>query len=825
MPAGSWRAGSAREACQVGELVIAPRPTSSRDSRRRNTPRGKNWVQFLLVSDGVDVPAVRSEPPIWRTQFDDLQRRRPELAERVCRKLLVDMQRQGMVDFDALDHELAVALRLVGSRIHPDPNRPKPQLPSNSHHALYELALKYAERYLAAEEISATILLTEKRQLAFEVSRLAEDADTPLPMLRDKVREFLDFAPGEAVAPREDVIGTRAALVRRLLTDQLDFIAVAKRFIRVREFGDVLDHIIPTDGNQGRLGGKAAGLVLAEAILLTAARKGTYELRHRVPTSYFIPSNGILEFIEYNGLEELINVKYKPIDEVKEEFPLVERLFKSGTFPPTIHDGLWKMLERIGERPLVVRSSSLLEDRIGHAFSGKYKSLFIPNRGPIEKRLAELEDAIAEVYASIFHPDPIEYRRERGLLDFQEQMGILIQVVVGREIGDLLLPVFAGVAFSRCEMRWSPRIRRTDGMARLVVGLGTRAVDRTGADYPVLVALEQPTLRAVQQPVEVYRYSQHEVDVVDLTEGQFRTLPLIDVLRRVGRRLPQMTQLFSIYRNDQLLPMVGVMAQMNARELVVTFEGLVRSTFPADLKEILDILEEGLGEPVDVELAHDGEHLHMLQCRALSLGSAAKRVPVPSGVSLADSVFSATRHVQMGQVRNQEYVVLVDPRDYEKLPSREAMLDVAKAVGTLNRVLPERRFVLMGPGRWGSRGDIKLGVPVTYADICHTSMLVEIARKKGSYLPDVSFGTHFFQDLVESGISYLPLYPDEDEVIWNREFLEDSANRLAELAPRHAGLAGVVRVIHVPSVASGRLLHVIMDAEDDRALAFLGPPS
>lgn len=777
------------------------------------------------MSDGADVPAVRSEPPIWRTQFDDLQRRRPELAERVCRKLLVDMQRQGMVDFDALDHELAVALRLVGSRIHPDPNRPKPQLPSNSHHALYELALKYAERYLEAEEISATILLTEKRQLAFEVSRLAEDSDTPLPMLRDKVREFLDFAPGEAVAPREDVIGTRAALVRRLLTDQLDFIAVAKRFIRVREFGDVLDHIVPTDGNQGRLGGKAAGLILAEAILLTAARKGTYELRHRVPTSYFIPSNGILEFIEYNGLEELINVKYKPIDEVKEEFPLVERLFKSGTFPPTIHDGLWKMLERIGERPLVVRSSSLLEDRIGHAFSGKYKSLFIPNRGPIEKRLAELEDAIAEVYASIFHPDPIEYRRERGLIDFQEQMGILIQVVVGREIGDLLLPVFAGVAFSRCEMRWSPRIRRTDGMARLVVGLGTRAVDRTGDDYPVLVALEQPMLRAVQQPVEVYRYSQHEVDVVDLTEGQFRTLPLIDLLRRVGRRLPQMTQLFSIYRNDQLLPLVGVMAQMDPRELVVTFDGLVRATFPADLKEILDILEEGLGEPVDVEFAHDGEHLHMLQCRALSLGSAAKRVPVPSGVSLADSVFSAVRHVQMGQVRNQEYVVLVDPRDYEKLPSREAMLEVAKAIGTLNRVLPERRFVLMGPGRWGSRGDIKLGVPVTYADICHTSMLVEIARMKGSYLPDVSFGTHFFQDLVESGISYLPLYPDEDEVIWSREFLEESPNRLTELAPRYERLADVVRVIHVPSVASGRLLHVIMDGEDDRALAYLGPPS
>jgi hypothetical protein len=765
------------------------------------------------------------ESPQWREQFKDLQARRPELAERVCRKLLVDMQRLGLVDFDALDHELAVALRLVGSRHHADPNRPKPQLPSNSHHALYELALKYAEKYLEPEEISATILLTEKRQLAFEVSRLAEDSDTPLVRLRDKVREFLDFAPGEAVAPREDVIGTRAALVRRLLTDQLDFIAVAKRFIRVRDFGRVLDHIIPTDGNQGRLGGKAAGLILARAILRQAQSTGAWSGEYRVPKSFHIPSNGILEFIEYNGLEELINVKYKPVEEVREEFPLVERLFKSGTFPPTLHDGLLAMLEEVGERPLVVRSSSLLEDRIGHAFSGKYKSLFIHNQGPIEKRLAELEDAIAEVYASIFHPDPIEYRRERGLIDFQENMGILIQEVVGREIGGMLFPVFAGVAFSRCEMRWSPRIQRTDGMARLVLGLGTRAVDRTGDDYPVLVALEQPTLKAVQQPEEVYRYSQHEVDVVDLVDGMFESMPLDDLIRRVGRSLPLMNKILSIYRDRQLLPMVGIMAQVDPKELVVTFNGLLRSEFPRELKTMLDLLEAGLGEPVDIEFAHDGDALYMLQCRALAQSASVQRAPIPSGVPLEETVFTANRFVQMAQVRNIEHIVLVDPRDYEQLEDRESMLRVARAVGAVNRALPEHRFILLGPGRWGSRGDIRLGVPVTYADICHTAMLVEVARRKGSYVPDVSFGTHFFQDLVESGIVYLPLYPDDRDTVWNEDVLNSSPNCLAEVAPDYADLAHVVRVIDVSAVSGGRLLHIVMDGEEDRALAYLGPPT
>ncbi len=761
---------------------------------------------------------------VWRERFDKLRQQRPGLAQRVCRRLLLDMQRRGLIDLDDIDEEIAVALNLSGSRARLDPNRPKPRLPKQSRHALYELALKYAEKHLSSEEIGTTIVLTEKRALALEVARLAEDPDTPLGDLRDRVHEFLEFAPGEGSSLPEDIIGTRAALVRRLLTDHLDFIAVAKKFVRISDFGWVLDRIIPTYGQQGRLGGKAAGLVLAHSILQQARYDGLFDTEYRIPRSHFLPSNGILEFIQYNNLEEIINVKYKDIEEVRQEYPLVERLFKNGAMPPTIHDGLEQMLLDIGERPLVVRSSSLLEDRIGHAFSGKYKSLFIRNQGSIEARLDSLENAISEVYASVFHPDPIEYRRSRGLLDFQEQMGILIQEVVGREVGNMKVPVFAGVAFSRCEMRWSPRIRHTDGMARLVLGLGTRAVDRTVDDYPVLVALEQPTLRAVQQPDEVYRYSQGEVDVIDLTEGQFDSIPIERFLSRVGRKLPNMNKIFSIYRHQQLLPMVGLMAQVEPSELVVTFDGLVRSGFPAALKTMLDLLEDGLGEPVDVEFAHDGESLFMLQCRALSLGTSEQRVVVPANVDTADQVFSANRYVQMAQSPNIEYVVLVDPRDYEKLATRDAMLRVGRAISALNQILPARCFILMGPGRWGSRGDIRLGVPVTYSDISNTAMLVEIARKVGSYLPDVSFGTHFFNDLVESKIAYLPVYPDDLRVVWNEEFLRGSPNALATVAPEFADMEHVVRVINVPEVSGGRLMHVVMDAEADRALAFLGPP-
>lgn len=762
--------------------------------------------------------------PRWRHQFQDLGKRRPELAERVCRKLLVDMQRRGLINFDALDEEVAIGLRPNWERRALDPNRPKPQISPASRAKLYRLALEYAERYLEPEEISSAILLTEKRQLAFEVSGLAEDFDTPLIALREKIVEFLSFAPADTIAPRADVIGTRAALVRRLMTEQLDFIAVAKKFVRVRDFQYVLDHMIPTDGNQGRIGGKAAGLMLARSILIRAERQGRFEGGFSIPESYFLPSNGILEFIELNGLEEIINLKYGELEEVREKYPLVERLFKSGTFPETIHVGLRKMLEKVVGKPLVIRSSSLLEDRIGHAFSGKYKSLFIANRGTIERRLAEIEDAISEVYASVFHPDPIEYRSDRGLLDFQEQMGILIQVVVGKEYADLLLPAFAGVAFSRCEMRWSPRIQRSDGMARLVMGLGTRAVDRTGSDWPVLVALEQPTLRALQQPEELFRYSQGEVDVVDLKRGCFEAMPLRELMQKIGRDFPMKKEIFSIYRDQQILPLMGLFRQQDVPDLVVSCDGLLKGPFPSRLKAILDLLEEGLEEPVDIEFAHDGENFVLLQCRALSLASSAGRVPVPTELAREDIVFSARRFVQMVQIENIEWIVLVDPRDYGRLSTAEEMRRVAVGVGAVNRALPSRRFILMGPGRWGSRGDIRLGVPVSYSDICHTSLLVEVARQKGAYRPDVSFGTHFFQDLVEAEIAYLPLYPDETGIHWNEEILNNSRNALADVAPEYADLEGVLRVIHVPEVCGGRFLSVIMDGEADEAVAFLVAP-
>ncbi|MCX6835428.1 MAG: pyruvate, phosphate dikinase, partial [candidate division Zixibacteria bacterium] len=187
-------------------------------------------------------------------------------------------------------------------------------------------------------------------------------------------------------------------------------------------------------------------------------------------------------------------------------------------------------------------------------------------------------------------------------------------------------------------------------------------------------------------------------------------------------------------------------------------------------------------------------------------------------------LFNARRFVCNGHIRGLLYVVYVDPQGYGELTEREEMLEVGRVVSKLNELLPRRRFILMGPGRWGSRGDIRLGVSVDYAGINNSAMLIEIARKKGSYVPELSFGTHFFQDLVEADIHYLPLYPDDTGIVFNESFLLNSPNRLAELLPDYARLSDIVRVIEIPQAAEGMTLSVAMNSEVGEALAYFAEP-
>lgn len=783
---------------------------------------------------------AKDTTPSWQILVDLLRETDEALFVRISRKMLNHLCSIGLTEAQSMLRGIDADHDPIDSGTG-ESNVPERHIASDHPLLVSGRPFEVAAKNLSAEEIIMRVQRWVQEDKAGIFLKVLDSPRSTLIELREALRRFHKIAPNGVGLPISTLKSVRVALSQRVLTEQLDFVQTAKDHVSVEFFRQIMDRIVMTEESHGKLGGKVAGMLLAHQILQNYGAKtseseagvGTAEKAPdskvlasvQVPHTWYIASDAVLDFIAYNDLEDLLHQKYKSIDEVRRDYPNIIRLFKNSTFPPELVKGMGAVLDESPGVPLIIRSSSLLEDRVGSAFSGKYKSLFLPNQGTKQQCLEALLDAVAEVYASMFGPDPIQYRRERGVLEYDEQMGVLIQEVVGRRVDKYFFPAFAGVAFSRNEFRWSPRISREDGLVRMVPGLGTRAVDRTDDDYPCLLVPGKPDLRVNLAIDEIIRYSPRRIDVVNLEKNCFETLELEDLLNEVGDEYPLLTQIFCVRSGDHLSRLISNLFDPTGQTLVACFEGLRgRSEFVLQMRETLRILEENLRCPVDVEFAHDGENLYLLQCRPQSQSDLVAPSPIPRDIPDSDIIFSADRYVSNCRIPEAKYVVYVDPDRYGELSSESLMKRVGRAVGELNKMLPKKQFILMGPGRWGSRGDIKLGVSVTYADINSTSLLIEVARRKSNYVPDVSFGTHFFQDLVEAGIGYLPLYPDDEGVRFNLPFLNRSANLLPELLPDFADLAEVVKVIDVPEVTEGKILRILFNADLDEAVAYLAEP-
>ncbi len=757
----------------------------------------------------------------WQVVLELLRRTDPDLFIRISRKMLNYLMWNGVDEAEQLLQQFNPYARYQEEEVMGESNIPLGKAAFGDIYTLSQNIFELARQHLDNALILGLIQKWMQEDKTSFLVRATANIDTSLDDIYEALRRYYQINPAGMELSDSTRIGVRASLVRRIFSDQLEFINIAKNFVRVSDFYDLMKRMIFPTGSHGKLGGKSAGAFLASRIVRASEHYQDILRNIKTPRTWHITSDGMIIFMHYNNMEEILEQKYKPLEEVRREYPHVVQLFKNSHFPPEIAKSLSVVLDDFGDRPIIVRSSSLLEDRLGSAFSGKYKSLFLANQGSKNQRLEDLMDAIAEVYASTIGPDPIEYRAERNLLDFHEEMGIMIQEVVGQRVGRYFLPAVAGVAFSNNEFRWSPRIKREDGLLRMVPGLGTRAVDRLGDDYPVLIAPGQPGLRANVDPEEIIRYSPHKMDVLNLESNRFETIEIQQFLQEYGHQYPMIEKLVSVIEHRHLRN-PGFNTDFSKEDAVFTFEGLLAQTpFIKQMHTLLQELQNKLKTPVDIEFAHNGKHLFLLQCRPQSFSSLDAAAPIPVNINEKDLVFSAHRYVSNGCVSDIQYIVYVVPEKYNEISDLPTLKRIGRAVSMLNKALPKRKFILMGPGRWGSRGDIKLGVSVTYSDINNTAMLIEIARKKGNYVPDLSFGTHFFQDLVEASIRYLPLYPDEPENHFNEEFFNRSDNRLAELAAKFADLSEAVRVIDVPQASGGRYMDILMNGEENRAVAVL----
>jgi pyruvate,water dikinase len=756
----------------------------------------------------------------WWVILDLLKRTDPGLLMRISRKMINFLGWSEVKEAEQLFKGFNPALIEMGQGF--DFNRPNEPQTANRLLEISDRVFSVASKYLSRDVILDNIQKWMREDRSGFLINVLVNPGSSLAEINSAIERYRLLAAQkiELTIPREKWF--KVAFIRRILNDDFQFIKVAKNYIELDDFSDFMHHVIFSQGSHGKLGGKSSGLFLAAQILKKSSQNIDLFRNVKTPKTWYLTSDTVFYFMSYNNLEDIVEQKYKEASQVRREYPFIVNVFKNARLPPEIVKSLSQALDEFGDVPLIVRSSSLLEDKTGAAFAGKYNSLFIANQGPKEERLSARIDAIAEVYASMYGPDPIEYRYEHSLIDEHEEMGILIQEVVGKRVGRYYLPAFAGVAFSRNEFRWSSRIRREDGLIRLVPGLGTRAVDRLSDDYPILFAPGQPGLRVNVTLDEIMRYSPRKIDLINLETKKFESVEIRSLLKEYGYEYPLVNQLVSVSVHDHIQQPSVLGIDFEKDELVVTFDGLIeRTDFVKQIQAILKALQETLGHPVDVEFAHDGADFYLLQCRMQSYSQDLAPAVIPRNIQPECVLFTARRYVSNGNLRDISHIVYVDPQHYSKLESYHDLVAVGQAVGRLNQILPRRRFILMGPGRWGSRGDIKMGVSVIYSDINNTAMLVEIARKKNGYIPDPSFGTHFFQDLVEASIRYLPLYPDDPGIIFNEEFLITEENRLESLLPDFAYLCNVIKVIDVASASGGQLLQVYMNGDAEEAVALL----
>jgi pyruvate, water dikinase len=761
----------------------------------------------------------------WQVVLELLKRTDPGLLLRITRKMVNYLVWNGAAQTEHLLERLWPAEQEPG-RLN-ETNQPFQPPVSSNLLVLTDEVFAMANQLLPRDVILDNIQKWIKEDRSGFLVNTLVNPGSSLAGINSAIERYHHLATQgiELTAPREKWF--RVALIRRILSDQVSFLNIAKDYIQIDDFSDFMHRVIYPLGSHGKLGGKSSGLFLAEKILKQSPK--TESLLHdiKIPKTWYLPSDSIFSFMSYNNLEDIIEQKYKDVSQIRQEYPYIVHVFKNFPLPPEIIKGLSLALDDCRDVPLIVRSSSLLEDQSGQAFAGKYKSLFIANQGTKEERLSSLMDAVKEVFASMFGPDPMEYRLEHNLLDIDEEMGILIQEVVGRRVGPYYLPAFAGIAFSRNDYRWSSRIRRQDGLVRMVPGLGTRAVDRLSDDYPVLVSPGQPGLRTNVTPEEIACYSPKKIDVINLSTKTFETIEIQPFLNKYAREYPAVQQVVSVKSGDFIynqLP-VGPLKDIDDYEFIVSFEGLFTHThFLKQIHSLLNVLEQAFNHPVDIEFAHDGQQLYLLQCRSQSYSRDGVPAHIPTNILPDDLIFSANRYISDGTFSGITHIVYVDPKKYAELSNYQDLVAVGRAVGRLNQILPKRHFILMGPGRWGSRGDIKLGVSVTYSDISNTAMLIEIALRQNGYVPDLSFGTHFFQDLVEASIRYLPLYPDDSGIVFNERFLTSQPNCLPDLLPEFASLDAVIRVIDLPAVTDGKSLQVFMNAEHEEAVAVLQKP-
>ena len=515
----------------------------------------------------------------------------------------------------------------------------------------------------------------------------------------------------------------------------------------------------------GQVGGKARGLIFVMNHLAGGTPLTEYDHLIRLPDSLVVTTEVFEEFMDKNGIDNAV------LSRCQEEIGPDElrKIIVSSDFPSSAREPLRRFLTS-EHRPLAVRSSSVMEDDVEHSFAGVYVSEFLSNTGSEEERLESLIHSIKHVYASTFDRDARAYRKRHGLRWQEEKMAVLIQNMIGSHYPrGLYYPLIGGVGYSLNFYPWSDRLLPEDGVVRLVVGVGTRAV---GREYARVFSPKAPGLRPEGSDARaIVRYSQETVDVLDMEAGSLRDVRLAQLDN------PLLREVCSVVDSEGVLSEPVSLLARGGR-YVASFNRLIargkEMPFTSLIHQLLVGLEGLFELAVDIEFAVDfgsgqGRErpplFYLLQARPLGARPEHRQIEVPV-IPLDTTLLACHQVLGNGMRLDIRHLLFVDPEEYRPQDAHR----VARRVGRINQILEDDGYILIGPGRWGTTNP-QLGVPVQYNEIAGASTIVEMATE--SFSPELSYGTHFYADMVAAGVLYLPLSEERGDFL-NRSMLEES---------------------------------------------------
>jgi len=526
----------------------------------------------------------------------------------------------------------------------------------------------------------------------------------------------------------------------------------------------IIDETNVVSLSPGSLGGKGRGLAFINTLIYS------FELGRLIPgINVKTPVTAIIGTDEFDMFMER-NHLWKLVKEER-DFNVIKKAFVAGSLTYTLEKKLRVFVRRI-TRPLAVRSSSLFEDSQNQPFSGIFGTYLLPNKDPdTEIRLKQLAEAIKLVFASVYTSDSKAYFEAINYKIELEKMAVVIQEVVGNRYEDAFYPHISGSAQS---FNFYPVAHMTpgDGFAIAALGLGQYVMEgnlayRFSPVYPDLEIISQKDL---------YKNSQlwfYAVDMSDrelnLLEGENAGLRILEISD--SERHGTLNHLASVMNpdNDTITPGLHYPGPR-----VLNFANILKYNhipLAQTLKTVLEVVTEACGTPVEIEYAVDLDRdetgnasFFLLQIKPMLGAGAGYRID-PESIDQENLLLLTHKSMGNGLADNITDIVFIEPERFDN----KLTLDMADEIASINELMvrENRKYILIGPGRWGSR-DRFLGIPVAWPQISAAKVIVEMSLT--DFHPDASLGSHFFHNVTSMNVGYFSVDQDagRDLISWDR---------------------------------------------------------